>query len=71
MGGDISCWSVVPAPCDVKHCRPAARGLLSFLSLLKAFLLNVIQPTQAHARGVRAQTPPLASARKHYSRGAP
>ena len=33
----------VPSPCDVEHCKLAACGLLFFLSLLKAFLLNVIK----------------------------
>ena len=33
----------VPSPCDAKHCKPAARGLLSFLSVLRAFLLNAIK----------------------------
>ena len=32
-----------PGACDVEHFQPAARGLLSFLSLLGAFLLNAIK----------------------------
>ena len=28
---------------NMEHFKPAARGLLSFLSLLRAFLLNVIK----------------------------
>ena len=31
----------------VQHCQPAARGMLSFLSLLRAFLLNAIKRDQA------------------------
>ena len=31
----------------MEHCKPAARGLLYFLSLLRAFLLNVIKRNQA------------------------
>ena len=42
---DIACC--VPAPCDVKHYKLAARGLLSFLSLLRAFRLHVIKRNQA------------------------
>ena len=33
-----------------KHCKLAARGLLSFLSLLRAFLLTVIKRNQAASR---------------------
>ena len=36
-------WMLRPGACDVQHCQPAARGLLSFLSLLRAFWLNVIK----------------------------
>ena len=36
-------WMSRPGACDVEHCQPAARGLLSFLSLLRAFLLNAIK----------------------------
>ena len=36
-------WMLRPGACDVKHCKLAARGLLSFLSLLGAFLLTVIK----------------------------
>ena len=40
-------WSVcVPAPCGVKHCKLDAHGLLSFLSLLRAILLNAIKRNQ-------------------------
>ena len=40
----------VPEPCDVKHCKlAAARGLLSFLSFLRAFLLNVIKRNASSA----------------------
>ena len=47
-GARLKCTGCrVPAPCDVEHCKPAARGLLSFLSLLRAFLLNVIKHNQA------------------------
>ena len=49
----------VPAPCDEEHRKPAARGLLSLISLLRALLLNVTElkhlrrrcaflPTTAH-----------------------
>ena len=31
----------------MEHCKPAARGLLSLISLLRAFLLNVIKRNQA------------------------
>ena len=34
-------WMPRPGACDVLHRQPAAHGLLSFLSLLGAFLLNV------------------------------
>ena len=40
----------VPAPCDVQHRKPAERGLLSFLRLLRAFLLHVIKRNQARSR---------------------
>ena len=36
----IGCF--VPASCDVEHLKLAARGLLSFLRLLRAFLLHAI-----------------------------
>ena len=47
-GAQLKCIGCcVLAPCDVEHCKPAARGLLSFLSLLRAFLLNAIKHNQA------------------------
>ena len=30
-------------PCDVEHCKPAERGLLSLVSVLRAFLLSAIK----------------------------
>ena len=40
-------WMLRPtAPCDVKHFKLAVRGLLSFISLLGAFLLNAIKRNQ-------------------------
>ena len=47
-GAQLKCVGCcVPAPCDVEHCKPAARGLLSFFSLLGAFLLHAIKRNQA------------------------
>ena len=36
-------WMSRPGACDVSHRQPAEHGLFSFLSLLGAFLINVIQ----------------------------
>ena len=40
-------WMSRPGACDVSHRQHAEHGLLSFLSLLRAFLLNVIKRNQA------------------------
>ena len=46
-GAQLKCIGCcVLAPCDVEHCKPAARGLLSFLSLLRAFSLKLINANQ-------------------------
>ena len=37
----------VLAPCDVAHCKPAARGLLSLVSLLRASLPNATKRNAA------------------------
>ena len=39
-------WMPGPGACDVLHRQPAAHSLLTFLSLLRAFLLNVIKRNQ-------------------------
>ena len=39
-------WMLRPGAGSVSYCQPAARGLLSFLSLLRDFLLNAIKRNQ-------------------------
>ena len=39
-------WMLRPSAGFVQHYQPAARGLLSLISLLGAFVLNVIQRNQ-------------------------
>ena len=48
-------WMLRPGAGSVWHCQPAARGLLSFLSLLRAFLLNAIKRNQADIGSVTTQ----------------
>ena len=51
-GAQLKCIGCcVPAPCDVEHCKLAARGLLSFLSFLRAFLLNVVKAQSKRTSG--------------------
>ena len=41
-GAQLKCIGCcVPAPCDVQHRKPAERGLLPYLRLLRAFSLHV------------------------------
>ena len=40
-------WMLRPGAGFVSHCQPAEHGLLYFLSLLRAFLLNAIKRNQA------------------------
>ena len=50
-GAQLKCIGCrVPAPCDVQHRNLAERGLLSFLRLLRAFLLNVTKRNQGRER---------------------
>ena len=52
-GAQLKCTGCcAPAPCDVEHCKPAACGLLSFLSLLRAFFQMPQQRTiKCHING--------------------
>ena len=42
-------WMLRPGASSVLHCQPAARGLLSLISLLRAFLLNAIKRNRSLA----------------------
>ena len=65
-GTQLKCTGCcVPAPCDVQHRKPAERGLLSFLRLLRAFLLHVIKRDQT--RPTPGQITDLAARPQHES----
>ena len=54
-GAQLKCIGCcVPAPCVVKHWKPAGRGVLSFLSLLRVFLLITIKRNQAQSSAILA-----------------
>ena len=58
-GAQLKCIGCcVPAPCDVQHCKFAARGLLSFLSFLGAFLPNAIKRNQGIKRNRKYRDSP-------------
>ena len=56
-------WMLRPGAGSVLHFQPAARGLLSLISLVRAFLLNVIKRNQAQRL---QKTPVLLALKKRH-----